>query len=419
MIKEHKILHTTRRNLLKLLASAVALSSFNSTAQAHEFPRFKRGINLHHLLNWPDVKKNGQKIDYIWPPFQGARYQISAKELQKLKQMGFDFVRLTLDPSIFIVTQGQKQEALLDHMRAVIKQCLGAGLSLIVDLHPVNVNPDYKPEILVDATSDVAFNDYVAMVGVIAKVLTEFPPSKLAFELMNEPWITNLSDAPRWQPMLEQLHTRARSVAPHLPLILTGMYWGDYRALMKLNTAPFKSSNVMYTFHYYDPHTFTHQGVMGDDAAHLSRLGWPLKQENAIDALKRAENSIDKLNVPDAEKIKLKTRTQQLVRNLLKDGYNEERITKDFAQVANWARQNNIKPEQVFLGEFGCVVSAKNEPVGEDRIAWLAKVREASEQNSFAWAYWSYKGYGGMELMDTHGVIDKKLVAALGLQYFD
>ncbi len=405
----------SRRDAFKLFGSAAFLG-LTTPVWANEFPVMRRGLNLHHLLNWPDVKTSGAKFNYDWPAFQGDRFQIKNEELQNLMRMGFDFVRITVDPSIFIVMRGEQKEVLLNRMRSIVRQCLAAGLKVVVDLHPVNVNPAYKPEVLVDAGLPGPFSAYLDMVEVVAKNLAEFPPSRTAFEPMNEPWIKNLSEAPRWQPMLEQLHARARAGAPQLPLVLTGMYWGDYRALLKLDTKPFASSNVLYTFHYYDPHSFTHQGVEGDDAQYLSKVGWPLTEDKAGDVLNRAEAAINSSKRDEASKTKAKTRSEQLIRSLWKDGYNEQRIEKDFAAVAGWAKQNSIVRERILLGEFGCVVTAMGEPVGKDRLTWLAKVRETAEKNGFPWAYWSYKGYGGMELVDAKGHIDPELVRALGLK---
>ena len=409
------IFSPTRRDMFKLFGSAAALG-LATPVLANEFPLMRRGINLHHLLNWPDVKKTAGALEYTWPPFQGNHYQIKDQELHSLVRMGIDFVRVTVDPSIFIVMKGERQIALLNRLQTIVKQCLAANLKIIVDLHPVNVNPAYKPEILIDASRTDIFNAYLDMVETIAKTLAEFPPSKTAFELMNEPWIKNLSEAPRWQPMLEQLHARARATAPNLPLILTGMYWSDYRALLKLDTKPFKSSNVLYTFHYYDPHSFTHQGVEGDDAQYLSKVDWPLTEGKAVNVQSRAEAAIEASNQSEPSKIKAKTRSSQLIRSLWKDGYNEQRIEKDFAAVADWAKGNFVAHNRILLGEFGCVVTARGEPVGASRLAWLAKVREMAEKNGFPWAYWSYKGYGGMELMDKKGQIDPELVVALGLK---
>lgn len=405
----------TRRQTLTMLTAIAASHHLSQPASARDFPAMRKGINLHHLLNWPDGNKVNGTFEYTWPPFQGVRFSISSTELKHIVRMGFDFVRITVDPSIFIVMKQEKQAFLLNHTRAIIKQCLAAGLKVILDLHPVNVNPSYKPEILVDAKSSEAFNTYADMVEIVASMMAEFAPSQVAFELMNEPWMTNLNDAPRWQPMMEQLHARARNVAPHIPLILTGMHWGDYRALIKLDTAPFKNSNVLYTFHYYDPHTFTHQGVGGDEAEHLSGVPWPFKPSDSQNALSRTELEIDKLNKPGEVKQKAKSKTRDLVTKLTKNGHNQARIAQDFGEVARWAAKNSIAQNRILLGEFGCVNTAKGVALGEDRLTWLSAVKETAEKNGFAWAYWSYKGYGGMELMDAKGVIETNLLDALGL----
>ena len=107
--------------------------------------------------------------------------------------------------------------------------------------------------------------------------------SKLALELMNEPqygW-----DAPtteRWQRMLELLHQGARAQAPDLLLVVTGARGGDATGLKALDPAPFAASNVLFSFHYYEPHDFTHQGVVSPNpsASHwrfISGLPYPAK----------------------------------------------------------------------------------------------------------------------------------------------
>jgi hypothetical protein len=69
----------------------------------------------------------------------------------------------------------------------------------------------------------------------------------------------------------------------------------------------------------------------------------------------------------------------------------------------------------VLLGEFGCVLASRGRPTGEGRLRWLSTVRRAAEARSFGWAYWAFKGYGGMELVDQEGVLHGDLLAPLGL----
>lgn len=59
------------------------------------------------------------------------------------------------------------------------------------------------------------------------------PRERIAFELMNEPWLRRGAESERWPAMLAELHDRAREAAPGLPLILTDAVWSDRLPLMK------------------------------------------------------------------------------------------------------------------------------------------------------------------------------------------
>lgn len=404
-----------RRQCLGLGAAAAAAMTLAADPGRAAVRRLRRGINLHHLLNWPQVRTVSGRIDYIWPPFRDAGHQIADGELAMLRQAGFDFIRLTVDPSIFITSAGERWPALAEVTQTLVRRLLGAGFEVIVDLHPVAVNPAYVPLALITPGAPV-FDAYVEMVGRVAKLLGGLNASGLILELVNEPWIESLKEAPRWQAMLERLHTAARREAPALPLMLTGLAWSSAGALTLVDARPFRGSDVFYTFHYYDPHDFTHQGVKGDDAQYLSNVPWPLDRADVPDVMARAETRLQAAPGGEAARVRLRATTEKLVADMAAKGHGPQRVTADLTAVGRWADGAGIARERVVLGEFGCVASAHGQPVGPDRLAWIKTVREASESVGFGWAYWAYKGYGGMELIRPGSGIEPELRAALGLE---
>ena len=50
-----------------------------------------------------------------------------------------------------------------------------------------------------------------------------------------------------------------RQVAPRNTIIATGPNYSDIQDLVTLH--PLADGNVIYNFHFYDPHQFTHQGA--------------------------------------------------------------------------------------------------------------------------------------------------------------
>lgn len=381
-----------------------------AAAPVGSFPRLSHGVNLHQLLNWPEITEGGRDRAYVWPPFAQPSYSIRDSELAQLRAIGFDFLRVTADPGILISSTGDRGAFLLEHIRRVVTRLLGAGFKVVLDLHPVAANPPYAPVRVVERSP--TFEAYCDMTGRVAGALADLPLDRFALELMNEPWLSSAAQQARWPKMLVALHDHARRAAPDLPLVLTGADWSSARALASLDPAPFRDSNVLYTFHYYDPHSFTHQGVEGDENAPVAGLGWPVSAAGAAEALQAALRRAE-----DAPGFGLQKR-QELARafqKLAREPHGAGRIEADFDSVANWAQANAIPIERIFLGEFGCVSKA-HEVATPNRLEWLSAVRKAAEARRIPWALWAYKGYGGMGLVGDHGV-DWPVIAALGLRH--
>ena len=331
-----------------------------------------------------------------------------------LRQAGFDFARLTVDPSIFIVTGADGRQTLEQHALLIIRRLLDADLSVVVDLHAVEVNPAYGPEVLVDPGRVDVFADYLAMVKRVATMLRGLPPDRVALEPFNEPWIDDLGEAPRWQAMLEHLHAAAREGNPALPLVLNGLQWDSIAGLKLLDVRPFRKSNVLYTFHYYEPRAFTHQGV-APDVRWLGGLRWPEDDGNAQFVLDSALTAIAADgSLASASKAEAESDTRNVITQLLRTHLGPARIADDFAAVSRWAATYDIAPERIILGEFGCVADPKGAP--SDRLAWLSAVRNACENAGFGWAYWAYKGNSGMSLLNAGLTLDRETLGALGMQ---
>jgi hypothetical protein len=246
----------------------------------------------------------------------------------------------------------------------------------------------------------------------MAYAFRQLPHDRFAFELMNEP---PLQTAPPWQTELEALHAAARSASSDLPLILGGADWDDLQALEQVDIAPYKGSNVLYTFHYYAPHIFTHQGVEGDvPGRYLHDLQWPPRPEQVEVVKARA---LARAGVGRSAPARTK---REIVRTL--DTYSrtagERQIQADFASVAAWARARGVAPGDVVLGEFGVHKSDAETPGHlRSRIAWLSSVRRAAEAHGFPWSLWVLKGSGGMALLRDGSdlAFDQDVLHALGM----
>ncbi len=167
-------------------------------------------------------------------------------------------------------------------------------------------------------------------------------PEALVFEILNEP-NTNLT-AELWNALLRDALAVIRQGNPDRWVVIGTAEWGGIGAMDRLELPD--DDRLIFTFHYYEPFEFTHQGaewVAGSDAW----LGTTWGGES------------DRL----------------AVRN-------------DFDAVARWAVQRDVT---VFLGEFG----AYSRAAMDDRVAWTAFVRQEAERRGFSWAYWEFDaGFG-------------------------
>ena len=82
------------------------------------------------------------------------------------------------------------------------------------------------------------------------------------FDLLNEPVDDNVAEGcDDWQTLALRAGQAVRGIDPHRTLIIEPPNWGSASGFIGFH--PLELSNVVYSFHIYDPHTFTHQGVFG------------------------------------------------------------------------------------------------------------------------------------------------------------
>ncbi len=406
--------------LLVLLLSTTPLF-----AGTRDVDCFRRGAAIHNMMNWATTEKSDPS-QYVSPAFVGPNFETSDALLQNVAAAGFDFIRLTVDPGPFLQFTGASRDALYQQLIGVVGRLLAQSFCVIIDFHPNSQVKKYAPDRLVQATDDPLFLNYVRLIKRTAGLLATLQTNRIALELMNEPqygWDGATTE--RWQRMLEQLHGEARAAAPDLLLILSGARGGDDRGLIAVNPAPFAGSQVLYSFHYYHPYDFTHQGVKSTQPRawywqFISGLPYPARSRDPDRVWRGVEENIrlDKgLNF--AARHRALRQVREHVSNYIASGFDRNQIAADFDAVLNWATQHGIDPNSILLGEFGVTRTygfyRASDPASQE--AWIQDVRTEAEHRSFRWAFWALSGYGGMALVETDGgtTLDPVSIRALGL----
>jgi len=279
-----------------------------------------RGINLGNKLEAPSEGDWGTPVE--------------AWMLTTIRDGGFGTVRVPTRWSAHAAASPPYtiDAAFLDRVTWVVDQALSAGLTVVLNVHhyeEIFSDPHGQRDRLLALWQQIAahFRDY---------------PDALVFEVLNEP-NTNLTPE-LWNEFLADAVTVIRQSNPDRYLMLGTAEWGGIGAMHLLRLPD--DDRLIFTFHYYLPFAFTHQGaewVSGSD----EWLGTTWGTER------------DRTN-----------------------------IRNDFDTVAEWASQQEIP---VFMGEFGVYSRAAM----EDRVAWTAFVTREAERRGFSWAYWEFDaGFG-------------------------
>jgi endoglucanase len=400
------------RIIALLTLAAIWIAAAPSHSRAAE--EFRRGIGVDALA-WAAVEP-GPANTFAFPPFSGPAYELTPDELQTLQRTGFDFVRLAVDPGPFLQFQGSRRNLLDRILIDRVKLILASGLSVIVDFHPSDMNPNYTAQLLTTGLRTPVFQSYARVLTHTAELLGGLHSGRIALELMNEPPV-----APdTWQPMLEAAYASARSGSADLPVVLEGGDEASMLGLMNMKTSPFAGDpEVFYSFHYYEPYQFTHQGASWNPARYLADVPYPARARPLDDSLAATAAAIDATDLSEPRKSLAYQDAQARLEQYRASAFDGGTIAQAFAQIVRWAQSHGIAANRIMLGEFGARQTAL-QLAGEqarERAQWFHDVSHAAEANGFGWSVWAYRG-GGFALAqsDAANEIEPRIAVALGLR---
>lgn len=266
-------------------------------------------------------------------PFEGAwGYTIRDEDIHAIARDGFDTIRL---PVAFSngYTSGQINPLLLARTDHVIRTALDAGLNVILDLHhfrTLSQDPDRMSPMFVEIWRQLGAH-YAGW------------PDGLMFELINEAHAklnTRTADA-----LFDKVYPILRARHPDRWIIVSG---GEYSHRTTLSRLKRRDIRTAYSFHYYTPFPFTHQGA-----------SWVTPKPPERGPLSGAE------------------------------------VVEIQGHFADLARLDI----PLLMGEFGVY---HDKVSSEDRALWMGVTRRAAERFGIAWCHWGYRS--GFRLVDPSGV---------------
>jgi endoglucanase len=362
---------------LILLIFALTLTAF-----AQDTTAFRRAQHLRHGVNTSEWF--AQSTDYS--P-QRLRTYTKLEDIDRIKKMGFDHIRISVDPAVFECYRSGGNCDRIEVLDEVVNRALGQDLAVILDLHP---SGEYKRQV---ASSDDAVERAALLWSRIVGHYVKSDPERFFFEVMNEP---ELADAFRWNGVQELLVKAIRESAPVHTIVVAGARYSDIEDLVRL--PEFSDHNLIFNFHYYEPHIFTHQGASWGSAywLRLHDLPFPATPGSLSDVAKQQ---------PDAY-------TRWELTEYALNHWDASRIDAEMTFAADWAKRRNVP---ILCNEFGAY---REHTKPEDRMRWLVAVRTALENNKIGWTMWDYRGgFGVVRVNGDQVTEDPQVLRALGFTH--
>ncbi len=341
--------------------------------------RMGLGMNLSYLDNYWLGTKEKNYADFVKPAEALRREKMFAD----IARANFKTVRIPVNFGVWANLNAPyrwENEKGLKTADLFVKWALANDLNAIIDLHHTELDGTVK--------GAAATERIVWLWREIAERYKNTNPEKVFFELRNEPHDIAAQD---WRKQAEEIIKTVRKIAPNHTLIVGFHDWNSRAAL--LDSKPFADTNIIYTFHYYDPFIFTHQG------ATWSSEGLPELKNVPFPASKNG-----KIETPATAKGKW---VENQINNYEKDS-NAEKMFADLKAAKDWSEKNKVP---IFIGEFS---SYGKNPTTDDRCRHAAVIYSALGKLNIPSAWWEWDGGFNMFEKGTNRIADcmRKAVAS-------
>lgn len=314
---------------------------------------FKKGVNFTIWLEY-------RPTDQINEDF------FSKKDFENVKKLGCDVVRLPIHFENFC--KAEDGYRIPDKITRILDKAVGwaeeLGIYIILDFHN-STTVDSK------TTADVE--------NILFPVWTQLAERYKAhseyviYELMNEP---HGIEIPVWNDIIARLFDKVRSIDAKHWIVVGGADWNSFYGMTQLPV--FEDDKVIYTFHFYDPHTFTHQGAPWCHMERVVGIPFPYSPEKMPPV---PENPTE--------------RELKCFETYPENG-TIEAVEKFFEQYAEFSIERNAP---IYCGEFGCFAPTIDK---EQRENWYRIVTNRLEERNISRTSWDYYGTFGIFDMKKH-----------------
>ncbi len=354
------------RRLLPVIMLAVTIITASGQAP------FSRGVNL---TSWFQTG-NPRQIQFTKYTF---------KDFENIKSLGCDIIRLPIN--MHSMTSGEPfyvlDKVYMAFLDSAVSWCEQLELYIMIDNH--TFDPD------VSTTAEI--EEVLTKVWVQTAEYFKDRSSYILYEILNEPHGMTTTE---WGAIQGRVISAIREKDKKHTIVVGGSGYNSYNELKNLPI--YYDQNLLYTFHFYDPFIFTHQGASWSNPSLVTLANVPFPY--------------DALRMPSCPQSLKGTWIETRLNNYGNEG--TEASVKQL--IDNAISFRNTRKVNLFCGEFG--VFNPNSPAA-DRVYWYDIVRKYFEQNDIPWTIWNYQEGFGLFNKDTYEFFEHDLniplLQALGL----
>lgn len=341
-------------------------------------PASSAGLSFHRGVNFSKWMENTRAVDIHFSTY-------TKQDFRNVRALGCDVIRLPI--KLHSLTSGAPDyridPLLFRYLDEAVDWAEELGLHIILDNHSHDTNVSTTPQVV------------NILLPVWKQMALHFRSrsSLVLYEILNEPH--GIADA-SWNSIQRMVVDTIRSIDSIHTIVIGPAGSNSFKNLEFMPVYP--DTNLLYTFHFYEPFVFTHQGATWTNPSLVPLAGVPFPYDAA--RVPVCPSSLSGTWVLGNLLGYENTGTGASIRQLLKKAV-------DFRAARN---------VPIFCGEFGAYQPNSS---NEDRVRWYDTVRTVMEENGIAWTSWDYQGGFGLFRAGTSGLFNHDLnvvlLSALGL----